>query len=56
MIRNKEAGDQAKFGLDPILLAGNYGFAARELNEIERIIIEHQTELLEVWHDYFSQD
>ncbi len=55
-IHIKAAGDQAKFWLDPLLLAANYGFAARELNEIERIIIEHQTELLEVWHDYFGQD
>lgn len=49
------AGDQAKFWLNPILLAANYGFAARELNEIERIIADHQTELLEAWHDYFDQ-
>lgn len=54
-IHVKAAGDQAKFWLDPIVLAANYGFAARELNEIERIVITHQTELLEAWHDYFDQ-
>lgn len=53
-IHIKAAEDQAKFWLDPILLATNYGFAARELNEIEQIVRDHQTELLEVWHDYFS--
>jgi hypothetical protein len=54
-IHVQAAGDQAKFWLNPILLAANYGFAARELNEIERIIADHQTELLEAWNDYFDQ-
>jgi len=54
-IHVKAAEDQAKFWIDPIALAVNYGFTARELNEIERIIAKHQTELLEVWYDYFSQ-
>ena len=53
-IHVKAAGDQAKFWLEPIALAANYGFAARELNEIERIVLEHQTELLEIWYDYFK--
>ena len=55
-IHIKAAGDQAKFWLDPLLLAANYGFAARELNEIERMILDHQTELLEAWHEYFDQN
>ena len=55
-IHIKAAGDQAKFWLDPPLLAANYGFAARELNEIERMILDHQTELVEAWHEYFGQN
>jgi hypothetical protein len=54
-IHIKAGGDQAKLWLDPIALAANYGFAARELNEIERLVAERQTELLEAWHDYFGQ-
>lgn len=53
-IHVKAAENQAKFWLKPIALAANYGFSARELNEIERIILENQTELLEAWNDYFS--
>jgi hypothetical protein len=53
-IHIKAGDDQAKFWLEPIVLAANYGFAARELNEIEQIIIDHQAELLEAWHDYFA--
>jgi hypothetical protein len=54
-IHVKAEGDQAKFWLTPIALASNYGFKAHELNEIEKIIREHSTELLEAWHERFSQ-
>jgi hypothetical protein len=53
-IHVKAGDDQAKFWLDPITLAANYGFAARELNEIAQIISDHQAELLGAWHGYFS--
>ncbi|MGO9271502.1 MAG: DUF4160 domain-containing protein [Terriglobia bacterium] len=39
----------AKFWLQPVALARNLGFKARELRRIERIIEEHQSELLEEW-------
>jgi hypothetical protein len=44
-------GDQAKFWLDPVTLASNYGFNVRELNEIEEIIEQHRRLLLEAWYD-----
>ena len=50
----KADSDQAKFWLDPIELGANYGFKAHDLNEIERIILQHQAELLEVWDEHFS--
>lgn len=50
----KAEGDQAKFWLDPIELAANYGFRAHELNEIERIIRQYQNELVEAWNEHFS--
>lgn len=53
-IHVKVGGDQAKFWLEPIALASNYGFRAHELNQIERIIYEHQIELVEAWYEYFS--
>ena len=53
-IHIKAGSDQAKFWLDPIDLASNYGFRAHELNQIERIIEQHQTELIEDWDEYFS--
>ncbi len=47
-------GDQAKFWLDPIELASNYGFNVRELGEVELIIQAHRGQLLGKWNEYFS--
>ncbi len=50
-----KAGDsQAKFWLDPVRLAANYGFHGRDLSEIERLVRQHQAELLEAWNEYFG--
>jgi hypothetical protein len=54
-IHIKAGGDEAKFWLDPVRLASNYGFRGHELNEVEHLIREHQNELLEAWNEYFSQ-
>lgn len=53
-IHVKAGGDQAKFWLDPIGLASNYGIRAHELNRIERLIEEHQAELMEAWDEHFG--
>jgi hypothetical protein len=53
-IHIKAGSDQAKFWLDPINLASNFGFRAHELSQIERIVEQHQTELIEAWNEYFS--
>ncbi len=44
----------AKFWLEPVALAKNSGFADHELNDIERLVNEHQAELREAWDDYFG--
>jgi hypothetical protein len=44
----------AKFWIDPVALARNYGFDARELNRLESIVHANQTRLLEAWHGYFG--
>lgn len=53
-IHVKGAGDEAKYWLDPVELAADYGFNARELTEIERIVEEHQERLLEAWHEHLG--
>jgi hypothetical protein len=54
-IHVKAASDEAKFWLDPVELEANYGFNSRELNEIRRLIEQHQHELLEAWNEHFSE-
>ena len=52
-IHVRAGGDEAKFWLEPVALASNHGFNARELTEIERLIRDHLAPLLEAWNDYF---
>jgi hypothetical protein len=53
-IHVKAGGDEAKFWLEPVDLASNYGFRAHELGEIEEIIRRHWKELMEAWDGYFD--
>ena len=50
----KAEGDQAKFWLESVRLAANYGFKAHELNEIARLVREHQAELMEAWYEHLG--
>ena len=41
-----------KFWLQPIQLAANYGFTARELGVIRRLIETHYEVIIETWHEH----
>jgi rRNA maturation protein Rpf1 len=43
-----------KFWLSPVSLAKNRGFKDHEVNDISRLVEEHEQTLLEAWHDYFG--
>ena len=45
---------EVKYWLEPVRLERSHGFAAAELNRIERIVEENQPELLEAWNQYFG--
>lgn len=53
-IHIKAGDDEAKYWLQPVCLAANYGFNTAELNQIQRLIQDHQQELEEAWNDYFT--
>ena len=53
-IHVRASGDEAKFWLDPVQLAANYGFNTGEITEIERLVFEHQEDLLEAWHEHLG--
>ncbi|MGH7600614.1 MAG: DUF4160 domain-containing protein [bacterium] len=44
----------AKFWLDPVNIAHNFGFNAKELRRIEQIVTDHEQECLEAWYDHFG--
>ncbi|MCA1563594.1 MAG: DUF4160 domain-containing protein [Acidobacteria bacterium] len=46
---------QAKFWLAPVALAWSHGFSSRELNEIRRLVIEHEQQIIEAWHEHCGQ-
>ncbi|MSQ53628.1 MAG: DUF4160 domain-containing protein [Betaproteobacteria bacterium] len=43
----------AKFWLDPVRLQSSGGYSRMEINQIEKLVIEHQRELLKAWNEYF---
>jgi hypothetical protein len=43
----------AKFWLAPVSLARNLGFSPVELRRVQRLVAEHERELLEKWHEHF---
>lgn len=43
----------AKFWLDPVRLQRSGGFNRTELSRIHKIILDHHTQLMEAWNEYF---
>jgi hypothetical protein len=46
----------AKFWLQPVMLAINFGFRSVELGKIESLVEEHRIAFLEAWHGYFGTE
>jgi hypothetical protein len=44
----------AKFWLEPVALAKNIGFSAKELRKLESLVEENKVMLAEAWYEYFS--
>ena len=44
----------AKFWLEPVALAVNFGFSAVELHRVESIIEANQAGLIEAWNGHFG--
>ena len=43
----------AKFWLEPVALARNFGFGPAELRRVNRLVVENENLLLEKWNEYF---
>jgi hypothetical protein len=46
----------AKFWLEPIGLVRNFGFSPKELRLIQKLVTQHQAELVEKWHGHFGTE
>ena len=46
--------NEAKFWLDPVRMERSGRFNRQELRSIQRIIEEHQGQLVEAWREYFE--
>lgn len=44
----------AKFWLDPVSLAVSKHFTAHELSRLERLVVEREGQLREVWNAFFN--
>jgi hypothetical protein len=47
---------EAKFWLEPIVsLAAYYGLNSKRLAEVQKIVEEHENEIIKAWQKHFSQ-
>lgn len=44
-----------KFWLEPLVLARNHGFTARELTHIRRVLERHHGRIMEAWYAHCGQ-
>ncbi len=44
-----------KFWLEPLSLARNHGFRAKELNTIRRLVAKHRAVILEAWREHCGE-
>ena len=53
-IHVERAENYAKFWLDPVALARNYGFRSSAISEIKQMVARHREDFLRAWNEYFS--
>ena len=53
-IHVKTGDDEAKFWLNPVALASNYGLNVRELNEVTRLVQQFRDQFLEAWNEHLG--
>ncbi len=46
--------NKAKFWLEPVRLQNSGGFSRTEIGRIQKLVEEHQEDLLRNWNEYFN--
>jgi hypothetical protein len=54
-IHVEKAENYAKFWIDPLFVAVNYGFTSRELREISELIDKNETLIKDKWNEHFGK-
>ncbi|MEX0980706.1 MAG: DUF4160 domain-containing protein [Bacteroidales bacterium] len=54
-IHIEKAGGYAKFWIEPLELAANFGFNARQLREIGDYVEDNRELIKKKWNEHFSQ-
>jgi len=54
-IHIEKAEKYAKFWIDPLFVAVNYGFSGKELREIGEIIEKNEVLIMDKWNEHFSK-
>jgi hypothetical protein len=50
----ERAESEAKLWLEPVRLQWSSGFPAKEINRIEKLVLENQQTLLDSWNEFFN--
>ncbi|MDX2301680.1 MAG: DUF4160 domain-containing protein [Microscillaceae bacterium] len=51
----ESAENTAKFWLDEVDLANSYGFSARDINRLRKLVLENQEQFKQAWNEYFNE-
>ncbi len=54
-IHVRSSNCEAKFWLEPIEMAYNYGYRRHELSRIEKLVDDNKTILLEAWNEHSNR-
>jgi hypothetical protein len=46
---------EAKFWLEPVELAKSYGFKAKEINQLTKLVSDSQQQFKQAWDEYFTR-
>jgi hypothetical protein len=54
-IHVQKAEKYAKFWLTPVQIADSIGYNNKELQHIQDVIVEHNSQFQEAWNEYFAK-
>lgn len=53
-IHVRRQGARAKFWIEPVSVAENFGFAAHELTDLARAVEDNRVLIERAWHEHFG--